>query len=146
MNRTLIIMLSIFLISCEKNALNTEIQLQAGKFPQTWQLVSMSGNIANVPPTEGADMAWQESYILEADGKFLKSRVRDEILVSVTGLYEIGKHEEGDYLKLSYGSKNDIIGNCSTIPEEYLLFETAHSLIGTWWACDGPGLFYERTH
>jgi hypothetical protein len=140
-------MLSIFIMSCDKNALNAEdeIQLEAGKFPQTWQLASMSGMVANVPPSNGADMAWQENYILKTNGKFIKSRVRDEILVSATGVYEIVKLEDGDYLKLSYESEEDIIGNCSDKPEEYLKFETANSLIGTWWACDGPGLFYERT-
>lgn len=147
MNRIIIIVLSVFLISCENNGLNSqdEIEFQAEKFPQKWELVKMSGMVANEPPAEGNDMDWQESYVLKADGAFIKSRVSNEEAAIVTGLYKIVKLEDGEYLKLSHESFSDIIGNCTNSSEEYLRFESVNSLIGTWWACDGPGLFYERT-
>lgn len=105
----------------------------------------MSGMAANVPPVIGDDMDWQEYYILASDGTFVKSRDYGGKAIVANGLYEVSELEDGKYLKLVYGSYSELIGNCSNSTEEYLRFQTANSLIGTWWACDGPGLFYERT-
>ena len=146
MNRIILILLSVIFTACVNDNSNTQdsILLEAGQFPQKWELVSMSGMVANVPPAKGDEMDWQERYVLEADGTFVKSRDYREGTLVATGLYEILELEDGEYLKLTYGSYEEIIGNCSNNPEEYLRFETSNSLIGTWWACDGPGLYYER--
>lgn len=90
-------------------------------------------------------MDWQEIYFLKGDGTFTKFRDYGENSIIAAGLYEKLELEDGEYLKFSYESNIDIIGNCTKEPVEYLKYETTISLIGTWWACDGPGLFYERT-
>jgi len=147
MNRIIIILVIVILAACTSdNPIKQDsILLEAGQFPQKWELVAMSGMIANVPPTQGDDMTWQEHYILAADGTFVKTRDYNDEQIVATGVYELVKLEDGDYLRLAHKSHNEIIGNCGNSPEEYLRFEISNSLVGTWWACDGPGLFYERT-
>ncbi len=105
----------------------------------------MSGMIANVPPLTFDDMHWQEDYILQEDGTFTKSRSQNGNVRAITGTYDIIELEDGRYLELIYEAKDEIIGNCSPEAEELLKFESENSLIGTWWACDGPGLQYERS-
>lgn len=148
MDRLGIFILSVLFTACMND--NTGRQdpelLDKGQFPQKWELVAMTGMVANVPPAKGDEMDWQEHYVLEADGSFVKSRDWSEEQLTATGHYEILELEDGAYLKLTYGADQKIIGNCSSKPEEYLRFETSNTLIGTWWACDGPGLFYKRTN
>lgn len=147
MYRILIVLFSFGIVACvsDNSGKEDSILLKDGQFPQTWELVSMSGMVANVPPTTGDEMAWQEVYLLNGDGTFIKSRDYEGSSIIGTGLYEKLELEDGEYFKFSYESDNDIIGNCTKETIEYLRFETANSLIGTWWACDGPGLFYNRT-
>jgi hypothetical protein len=147
MNHFKILSLLIFLGSCAVDDSDTinPILLEAGQFPQKWELVSMSGMVANVPPKKEDEMDWQEHYVLRADGTFLKSRNYGKEAIVESGIYEIVQLEDGQYLKLIYSSNNEIIGNCSNDPEEFLRFEKNNTLVGTWWACDGPGLFYKRT-
>lgn len=144
-NRIILISLTFILGACGNDSSKTsDSVLDSGQFPQKWELVSMSGMVANVPPVSGVEMDWQEYYILASDGTFVKSRDNGEETIMVAGLYKISELEDGKYLKLVYGSSSEIIGNCSNKNEEYLRFETINSLVGTWWACDGPGLFYKR--
>ena len=111
---------------------------------QKWQLVEMSGSIANVPPSTGSDMNWQEYYLLYPDSTFTKVRERDGDVREAGGTYAFVTLSDGEYLELSYPSPNDLIGSCTTEPKELLFFQSENKLTGTWQACDGPGLVYEK--
>ncbi|MEO0331621.1 MAG: hypothetical protein AAF223_08030 [Bacteroidota bacterium] len=109
-----------------------------------WQLVEMSGSIANVPPTTGSEMAWQEYYLLYDDNTFTKVREQDDDTKEASGTYEFITLPDGEYLELSYPLENELIGNCTSESKELLSVQSEGKLIGTWWACDGPGLVYEK--
>lgn len=113
--------------------------------PEKWQLIEMSGNIANVPPSTGSDMSWQEWYLLNPDNTFTKTRERDNVTTEENGTYAIVTLSDGNYLELVYSSKNDMVGNCLNEPKEFLKINSEDELLtGTWSACDGPGLIYEK--
>lgn len=114
------------------------------KYYDKWELVEMSGNMANMPAATGSEMEWQEYYILNLDSTFTKSRKRDDIVKEESGTYVFVALSDGKYLELSYKSDNDLIGNCTSEPRELLKLNSDNTMIGTWWACDGPGLVYKR--
>ncbi len=146
--RYLIIGLMIMFAACEtQDEVSPEAtveQSDAESYLEKWQLVEMSGSIANVPPTTGSDMAWQEYYLLYEDDTFKKVREQDGNIKEASGTYEFVTLSDGEYLELTYPSENELIGNCSVEPKEMLSIESEDKLIGTWWACDGPGLVYEK--
>lgn len=126
-------------ISC---SLNKEIDPE--QYPQKWELIEISGSIADVPPLTGKDMDWQEYYLLNSDNSFVKSRERDKIITEVTGTFAFVIGTDSKYLELSYESDNKLIGNCTSEIKEHLNLNSENLLVGTWVACDGPGLVYER--
>lgn len=113
------------------------------EYPQKWQLVAMSGSMVN-SQTVGEDMAWQESYVLNSDKTFVKSRTEDGKRIEVGGTYAFTEISDEEYLELSYTSDHEIIGNCTGDTKEMLLILSATKMSGTWSACDGPGLEYEK--
>ena len=131
--------LLIICISCSQTD-----HIASEQYPQKWKLTEMSGSIANVPPSTGSDMEWQEYYLLKADGTFTKHRERDQEVKEESGTYNFINLSDGKYLELVYPSKNELVGNCTQEPKELLKLNSENILIGTWWACDGPGLKYER--
>ena len=127
------------------NLENPGEKFAADQYPQKWKLIEMSGNVANVPPSTGNDMAWQEYYLLYSDSTFVKSRKKENVTSEETGHYSFVTLTDGKYLELSYESDNDLVGNCTSEAKEILRLNAAdNELIGTWSACDGPGLIYER--
>lgn len=136
------------LISCSFNKgidpENLNEKFDPAQYPQKWQLIEMSGSIANVPPSTGSDMNWQEFYILNSDNTFIKSRERDNVVTEETGIYAFVILSDENYLELIYQSDNFLIGNCTGGVKELLILNSENKLIGTWRACDGPGLVYER--
>lgn len=133
-------------MACGPNSGNTEVPLKltTENFPQTWQLTSMSGMVAGIPPTTGEDMEWQEQYVLFTDGSFLKSRTSSDSTREEGGTFTILQTDDGAYIEFTYSQDNPLIGNCTNEPVEVLRFKSDTELIGTWWACDGPGLFYTK--
>jgi hypothetical protein len=143
MKNQIILAFSILLLfSCHSNdQLDPE---QLDKYCENWRLVQMIGNIANRPPATGNDMAWQESILLFSNLTFVKTRERDNSTKQETGTYTIQTLSDGKYLNLTYNSENDLIANCTSGLTELLKFsDKGDQLMGTWSACDGPGLFYE---
>ena len=61
-----------------------------------WQFVEMSGSIANVPPTTGSEMAWQEYYLLYDDNTFTKVREQDDDTKEASGTYEFITLPDGE--------------------------------------------------
>ncbi|WP_281987501.1 hypothetical protein [Aquimarina aggregata] len=135
----------IFLISCSESTESELIPFNSKLFPQQWQLVAMTGSIANMPPITGRKMSWQESYTLNTNKTFVKSRDTNGNVSLATGTYTFLILSDGTYLELTYISENNLIGNCNSDLKEILrLNDSQDKLTATWWACDGPGLFYER--
>ena len=102
----------------------------------------MTGNMANVAPLKGEDMSWQELYTLNADSTFTKER-RGEKQLQASGRYKFVNIGEEQFIEFQYGAATEIIGSCLGDNKETLRFSNG-KLYGTWQACDGPGLTYER--
>lgn len=115
------------------------------QYPQKWQLVKMTGQIAN-SETTGNAMEWQEFYLLNSNGTFTKSRERNGLLMEESGTFTFKNLSEEKFLELIYASDNELIGSCySSELKESLWLKSENKLMGTWSECDGPGLEYERT-
>lgn len=128
----------LFFSSCIDDVENVEEQ-----FPQQWNLVRMTGTDGLSDKT-GPHLEWQEFYLLNPDGTFLKSRLEDGVKTSATGTFTIQESEDETTLLLTYEEPSDIIGSCTIELQETLIFLSNSILIGTWSACDGPGLEYFR--
>ena len=109
---------------------------------QIWQLVKMTGNVEG-SETTGTAMEWQEFYMLKFDGTFLKSRYRNDVNTEVKGSYSYKTINEQEFIVFTYFEENELIANCTSTLEEYLLVQD-YKLIGTWNACDGPALEYQK--
>lgn len=143
-----ILTLIVFLSSC-----STETDpLQDFDHTGTWKLIKMTGQYTNSELT-GDDMGFQESYLLKGNGSFIKTRLRDDNFTEVEGVYELTTegfpiHGESviTYIEMIHDSQNGIIGSCTSSSEkEYLYITTENELKSTWEACDGPGLYYQKT-
>lgn len=115
------------------------------QYPQTWQLVKMYGQIPN-SETEGDKMEWQESYILNSDGTFTKSREYDGKKTSASGTFVFKEQKpDGTFVELTFEKTNSLIGSCySSSLKEILWMKSDNYIVGTWSYCDGPGLEYRR--
>jgi hypothetical protein len=137
MKKVLFILLAAWIfISCTK-------EFDLDKFPQEWQLTTMYGQIPN-STTYGSDMEWQESYQLNSDRTFTKTRVRDGVLTEASGTFEFKDLTDGKFLELTYTSNSPIIGSCTVELKETFWVKSDKKMSGTWSNCDGPGLEYER--
>jgi len=133
----------ISLLICTLSSCTKDEKFDSKQYPQKWQLIKMTGQIPN-SETTGADMEWQESYLLNSDGTFTKSRERSGILTEVSGTFVFKDLSDGKFLELTYETDNDIIGSCYADHTESLWLKSESKLMGTWSYCDGPGLEYER--
>jgi hypothetical protein len=131
--------------SKEKDLVTLDLRVGPEPCAERWLLVSMTGNIADAPAMTGSDMPWQQWYILHDDHSFIKVRLKDSVLTQATGMYDTLQERDYNrsYVEFVYDSDNDLIGNCSKEPKEWLLIFDK-GLSGTWNMCDGPGLFYEK--
>jgi hypothetical protein len=125
--------------SCSKDAIASDSTGYYGK----WTLVKMSGSMAN-SETTGSAMEWQEFYLFNTNGTFTKSRERNAIKTTVSGIYTTTNHPDGLYLELVYPNDNEIIGNCYGNLKEELYIAENNTLSSTWKNCDGPGLEYKK--
>ena len=132
---------SCIFFSCKKDTCN-DMVFDQNNYPQKWKLIEMAENF-QTKVTTGANMPWQESYVLDTNGTFIKTRLQDGLTSGGTGRFTILEDANGKYIQLKYDTLNNIIGSCY-LQEEYLRF-VADKLISSWAACDGPGLTYQRT-
>jgi hypothetical protein len=155
----LLLALSATIYSCTKETndmvsnLETDDMVAALGYTGEWELVEMTGSAVGSVYT-GSDMQWQETYDINEDESFVKTRVRGDSTVIASGTYTITEEESMDEsesdiqsrIEFLHNTDNKIIGNChsnSTI--EYLYFTSNNKLISTWNACDGPGLEYVKS-
>ncbi len=135
-NRLVFLVVVAILFSCSKSTVEQKYE--------AWKLVEMTGQMVDSKQT-GADMAWQESYQLKPNGTFVKQREKNGVSNEASGSYKIEALSDGKYLMLTYDGNNPIIGNCDGGLKEALKLESDNKLRSSWWACDGPGLLYEKT-
>lgn len=94
--------------------------------------------------TTGKDMSWQEYYVFNADGTFLKSRETNGQTKEGSGTYSYTTSTNEKYISLTYKLGTDLIASCYTAQkQEQLIIVSTNKLVGTWNECDGPGLEYE---
>ncbi|MBF9239280.1 hypothetical protein I2I05_17950 [Hymenobacter sp. BT683] len=118
----------------------------AAAYPQTWQLVEMTGQLVGSRRT-GADLPWQETYVFRADGTFLKTRRHGAQRTEARGTFAVQDLPDGRYAVLVYAAASPLIGSCTaTALTETLAFQADGTLASTWQACDGPGLAYQHVN
>lgn len=138
-NKILILMVIATLFSCNKNDDNdTEIEIVGN-----WKLIQMTGSIPN-SETSGAEMDWQETYTLNANRTFLKSRDRDGITTEVSGTYNFIDNSNEPLIEFNFDTESEIIGSCTSNMKEIMYFQFENIIVSSWSACDGPGLKYEK--
>ncbi len=138
------ILISFFLLaSCSKSKETLQSEdFSITSYPQTWNLVKMTGSLEGSEST-GEEMAWQENYFFKTDGSFLKTRITEGESESASGTYSFD--ESIQIFILNYNETSAIIGSCGSNMKESLTFNAeSNTLQSNWWACDGPGLFYEK--
>lgn len=122
----------------------TVLPLSEEEFPQEWQLVTMSGMLAN-SETSGEEMEYQEIYRFLPDQTFSKTRIQDDSSTEASGTFSIIRNEAGEeYFKLSYSEENVLIENCDGGKEEWLLLDQEKNLRGTANACDHLSKTYRQ--
>ena len=134
----LILLTTCSILSCTKDE-----SFDNEQYPQKWTLTKMTGSFINSESTR-EDMEWQEYYILKSDGTFIKHRERDGIYSDASGTYSIINIDNEKFVDLIHEIESEIIANCYANQTESLWIKSEKKLIGTWNACDGPGLEYKR--
>lgn len=132
----------ILFFACNDVQLDPNEQQSIAVENQQWKLVRMTGSTMN-SETTGSDMEWQETYTLSENGTFTKTRERDSSILQAIGTYQVVELSDGPYFEFTYSERSSLIGNCTGDLKELLSFRE-NALIGTWWACDGPGLEYKK--
>ena len=139
-NSFLLLLIICFALSCSKDK---DENFDIDEYPQKWILVKMSSQVPN-SETTGENMVWQEYYALQADGSFIKHREIDGTTYEAAGTFALMDLADDKYLKLTYDKDYEIIGSCAANQTETLRIVSGNKIAGTWLACDGPGLEYER--
>lgn len=141
--RYLLVLNILLLISCSRDS-EVARGFDPEAFPQKWELVKMTGNFQGSIST-GDKMSWQENYIFNIDGTFVRIRETSGVQTEGKGTYLKTKISNENYFVLTYKEGNLNAGTCSSDGIEYL-YEISNSVLhNTWAACDGPGLEYKRT-
>ncbi len=130
------------LFACNDVQIDTNEQQGIAIENQQWKLVKMTGSTRN-SETIGENMEWQETYLLTENGEFTKTRERDGNTLQAVGTYKVLELSDGLYLEFTYPESSSLIGNCTGDLKELLSFRD-NTLYGTWLACDGPGLEYQK--
>jgi hypothetical protein len=136
----------VLLIGCFFSCSTEKVKKEEGdgSYPQKWQLVKMTGSMIN-SVTTGKDMSWQEYYMFNADGTFLKSREQNGQVKVAIGTYSYPPNQSGEKsILITYQSGFELRASCfSDPPQESLTIISADKLVGTWNICDGPSLEYQ---
>jgi len=136
----ILFLLLIILFSC-----SDDDQSSLKNYQGKWELTQMTGSIQN-SETTGSDIEWQEFYLLNANGTFIKSRERNGVVTEISGTYSLVNSSNNNSLQFTYNSESEIIGTCSSELKEELHFQSENILFSNWEQCDGPGLKYEKVN
>ena len=135
---TFILMLS--LISCSNEDTNPPLVLD---YYGKWQLTEMSGSVIN-SVTTGPKMYWQEFYVFNTDGTFVKTRIKDNTTTTASGTFSVVTILDETHLELTYSENSTLVGSCYGNLKEDLFINNNNLLVSTWQNCDGPGLVYQK--
>ena len=119
-NKIIFLMIIGVLSSCNEHeeSINLETEIIG-----TWKLIQMNGNTPN-SETTGSEMEWQETYELNMNGTFQKSRERDGIIKEVSGTYNLTNNSKEQLLELNFNGESEIIGSCISNTKETLIFQS----------------------
>ena len=128
------------LISCSNEDTNPPLVLD---YYGKWQLTEMSGSVIN-SVTTGPKMYWQEFYVFNTDGTFVKTRIKDNTTTTASGTFSVVKTSDETHLELTYSESSVLVGSCYGNLKEDLFINNNNLLVSTWQNCDGPGLVYQK--
>lgn len=128
------------LVSCSKENSELTEPEQSRAFPQKWQLVQISD--VNFQEFSGAKMPYQEYYLLQSDGTFVKARDINGSVSRARGTYETIIIDEEKFLTFQFNLDEGIISNCAFEKEEWLVLDESNKLFNHLNPCDGPILKY----
>jgi hypothetical protein len=138
-NSILYFAMALMLFSCSNEIDDTTSIEVTGK----WTLVRMGASFTNTITT-GANMEWQEYYIFNEDGTFIKSRERNGTITEAFGTFISTTTNSTIQLDLVFNSESEIIGTCVGPVNETLAISSNNVLKSSWLACDGPRLEYKK--
>lgn len=138
--RFILIAILIFFNSCSKD--EAEAIVSSGYYGK-WTLVAMNGTLQN-SETTGTAMAWQEYYVFNTNGTFIKFRDKNGIKTTLSGTFTTSIQSAGIFFELSYPKDSDIIGSCFGNQKEILYLADNNTMSSTWSYCDGPVLYYKK--
>ncbi len=136
----------LFLIAVCHSCNKSDIDKEQGTFKlqnssQKWELVAITSSWTN-EITTGNNLDWQEFYVFNPDGTFLKSREQDDGRMSkATGTYAIVDSSGEEYLELIFETGDELRASCSQ-GKEFLSLRKKKLLNGSWVPCDGPSFEY----
>ena len=128
------------LISCSNEDTNPPLVLD---YYGKWQLTEMSGSVIN-SVTTGPKMYWQEFYVFNTDGTFVKTRIKDNTTTTALGTFSVVTILDETHLELTYSESSTLVGSCYGNLKEDLFINNNNLLVSTWQNCDGPGLVYQK--
>lgn len=115
-----------------------------------WELVKETSSfLLPIVVRTGEDMQWQENYIFNSNGTFVKTSVRNGATLDASGTFEFAESdfnpdEESNrlYIITTFLTGKEIASACSA--NEVLHFDNGRLINSSYSACDGPGLEYEK--
>jgi hypothetical protein len=138
----IVLILILSLISCSSN--DKSKASAVSDYYGKWTLVKISGNKINAETT-GSKMEWQENYVFNTDGTFVKTRLADNTTTTSGGTFVIEKKDNTVGFALTHKESSPIIGNCMGDLSEFLSINEDNLLQSSWQMCDGPGLLYKKS-
>jgi len=127
------------LVSCSNDDKKSP---DASDYHGKWTLIKMTG-IKNANVIFDS-LEWQETYVFNTDGTFVKTRIKDNKTTIATGNFTMTNADNVKHFELNYKESNAIIGSCFGNLTESLYINTDNLLVGLWQVCDGPGLIYKK--
>lgn len=124
-------------------ACSTDYDFTINNPTQKWELVKISGKLLD-SEISGNTMDFQETYIINSDSTFIKTRTKNTEIWILRGTYNYMTYKNNNYIIFNYDMASPIIGNCSNNLNEVLLFSSKTESTNTWFECDGPKLDYRK--
>lgn len=134
--------LLIILLSCSDEELSPE-SFDIQNFPQFYQLSGMNTGLSGQILT-GNDLPYQETILLKASKKFVKTRNTKDTTIIGEGTFEFMVNGESIILTMTYAMETELISSCKKEKiVERLNVDLLGFLTGGSLPCDGPGVYYE---
>ncbi|HET7360353.1 MAG TPA: hypothetical protein VFI78_00300 [Salinimicrobium sp.] len=148
-NSTIIFVLIALIYSCTTDPIeSTEKDLTGISVTGKWKVIKATHSMSCEEKPDTI-LPFQESYLLNGDGTFVKTRIENEDTLTVSGTYAFVEgtqaYKSADYyIKLKHPSESTIIVNCENSLNEYLFFTEDQNLKNNANACDRMYLEYQK--